>query len=86
MAEIIKYAKEIACWLDELHGINHFEAVAENARLIARSENYDKDIAYFAGWLHDIGRVQYNGEWVQETESLDHGILGAEMAERFLKK
>lgn len=86
ITEIIKYAKEIASDLDELHNILHFETVAENAKLIAQAENYDENVAYVAGWLHDIGRSNYNGEWIEETESFNHGILGAQMAEVFLKK
>ena len=88
-SQIIKvktYVKRIASDLDELHNINHFETVAENAKVIARTENYDEDTAYVAGWLHDIGRVKYKGKWVEETEFFNHGILGAQIAEEFLNQ
>ena len=84
--QIEEYAKKISLVLDELHDFRHFKYVADNARLIAKAENYDEKTAYIAGLMHDLGRVKYKGKWVKETKSFHHGMLSANMAIQFLNK
>ncbi len=79
-ALVRKLSKE----MDKLHRFSHFESVAENAAIIAKAEGYDEDIASLAAWLHDIGRSSYKGTWVKETETSHHGMIGADMARKFL--
>lgn len=84
--QIEAYVRDISSKLDEMHDYRHFKTVADNAALIARVENCDKKAAYVAGMLHDVGRIRYNGKWINETKSWNHGVLSARMAEEFLNK
>ncbi len=67
--------------------IRHTGLVAENILSIAKSEGlngHDLEIAAAAGILHDTGRFpQYQKfRTFKDSESVNHGVLGAEIIER----
>ncbi len=79
-----KYVKELTKNLDLMHGYQHSLFVANTARKIAKTRGLNGNLAFIAGMLHDIGRSTYSGKWVKETLEVNHGTIGAKMAEEFL--
>lgn len=81
--EILQYVRNQLS-SDASHTIDHIMRVYNNASLIAsKDKNVDFDVLYAAVFLHDIARVNEDHD---NTGKIDHAILGAEIAEDFLRK
>jgi uncharacterized protein len=86
MKDIVKLAQEYV--LEECKKSNHvapmeayryhFKSVVMYAEKLAEERGADIEIVLLAAWLHDIASIQGEDE--------DHHILGAKVAEEFLKK
>jgi len=79
--EILNIVKEkLTC---SAHNMDHVIRVYDQCILIAESEdNVDMDILVPAALLHDIARVEESHD---KTGTIDHAILGAEIASDILK-
>ena len=63
------------------HGMSHVNRVLKNALELSDGlSEKDKELLVYAVLLHDIGR-----EEEMDNEGLDHAIVGAEKAEKFLR-
>ncbi|MBF7096953.1 HD domain-containing protein [Alkalibacter mobilis] len=64
------------------HDITHFLDVARIAWIITleRNLNFQKEIVYACGLLHDIGR------WLEYEEGTDHALASGEMCVEILEK
>jgi len=72
--------KELSC---SAHDMDHVMRVYKICLEIAKhEENVDFDVLKAAALLHDIARVK---EYQDSTGSIDHAVLGAEMAEKILE-
>jgi len=64
------------------HRWDHTQRVLKLAEQIARQEGADVEVVKIAALLHDIGRVKED----QSNGTIDHALVGAEMAEKILKE
>ncbi len=64
------------------HDLNHLISVARIAYLIVleKEENWEKDVVYAAGLLHDIGR------WEEYETGKDHALASAQLSVDILIK
>lgn len=73
--------KELAC---SAHSLDHVLRVYNLCVYLSKHENdVDTDILYPAALLHDIARVK---ESTDKSGSIDHAVLGSEIAENILVK
>ena len=70
-------------WFFDLH---LKEVVASANKLLSFYPNADKDLVIISCWLHDLGHLK--AKTLDEVNKVkpDHHIVGAEMAEDFLKQ
>nr|WP_300093974.1 HD domain-containing protein [Sedimentibacter sp.] len=63
------------------HDIEHFLDVSRIAYIISLEEklNFDKEILYAMGLLHDIGR------WMEYESGMDHALASKDLAEEILR-
>lgn len=71
---------ELSC---SAHDLSHVYRVYKNACHIATQEKADLHVIKTAALLHDIARVKEDEDTRGQT---DHAVLGADMAEKFLKE
>ena len=65
------------------HDLDHTFRVLQNAKLIAREmKNVDMEVLELSALLHDIARMKEDED---KTGSIDHALLGAEMAANILE-
>ena len=65
------------------HDLDHTFRVLQNAKSIARGmKNVDMEVLELSALLHDIARMKEDED---KTGSVDHALLGAEMATNILK-
>ena len=70
--------------LDTAHTLNHIERVFKLSLLLAaKVKNIDLDVLKIAVLLHDVGRYEEDNDI---TGRKDHAIIGANIAEKILKK
>jgi len=73
-------ARELSC---SAHAMEHVMRVYNLCLHLAKYElNVDLDVLKTAALLHDIARVE---EFNDKTGSIDHSVLGAEMADKILR-
>ena len=73
--------QELAC---SAHNLDHVLRVYNLCVYLSKyEENVDIDILYPAALLHDIARVK---ESTDKTGSIDHAVLGSQIAENILIK
>ncbi len=71
----------LSCMAESAHDREHVYRVLYLALDIAETEpSADKDVIIAAALLHDVGRPEQTAD-----QNLDHALVGAEKAERFLR-
>ncbi len=81
MQKIKKIVKrELSC---SAHNMDHVMRVLNLTKNLAKGKNIDLEVLQAATLLHDIARAKEDQD---HTGATDHAVLGAEMAEKILKK
>ncbi len=82
--ELVKPQYEkLECWV---HGWQHIEDVAENAKKLAKLENADISSCVIAAYCHDLGRIDEEERKRRGEKSLPHALLSIEPTIKILQK
>lgn len=83
-----KYAMDLAAKspLRDFFGLHLPEVVLSAQQLLAKYKEADSDVVIIAAWLHDLGHFKAKTLADVDLVKPNHHIVGAEMAEDFLRQ